>query len=292
MNKKFLSFLLTLNEKLPKFLTSNLNSLQNDLAKISKTSFEVYLGLLTFTVLVAGITTFSVSLIIIVSFLSLLQALIVSILLGICAGLISVGSFYLYANLKIYSTARKIDVNLPLISNFMAVLANSGMPPERILRSLGNVGDEFGVGEEIRRAVGDVELLGKDLKGALRNASARSSSSKFASLLNGVISTAHVGGDLDAFLREKANVYMKARRLSMKNFLENLNSIAEVYVSFMIALPLTLIIMLSVMSFLGGGVAVFGNLDPYILLMILTFIITPAGVCILLLTVDSLTPPR
>ncbi|WNZ29365.1 MAG: type II secretion system F family protein [Candidatus Bathyarchaeota archaeon] len=292
MNKKFLSFLLTLTEKLPKFLTSNLNSLQNDLAKISKTSFEVYLGLLTFTVLVAGITTFSVSLIIIVSFLSLLQALIVSILLGICAGLISVGSFYLYANLKIYSTARKIDVNLPLISNFMAVLANSGMPPERILRSLGNVGDEFGVGEEIRRAVGDVELLGKDLKGALRNASARSSSSKFASLLNGVISTAHVGGDLDAFLREKANVYMKARRLSMKNFLENLNSIAEVYVSFMIALPLTLIIMLSVMSFIGGGVAVFGNLDPYILLMILTFIITPAGVCILLLTVDSLTPPR
>ncbi len=53
----------------------------------------------------------------------------------------------------------------------MAVLASSGMPPERIFRSLANVGDEFGVGEEIRRAIADVELMGLDLNDALKKAS-------------------------------------------------------------------------------------------------------------------------
>ncbi|MFA5365203.1 MAG: type II secretion system F family protein [Candidatus Bathyarchaeia archaeon] len=268
------------------------SGLKTNLAKVSRVSFEVYLGLLVFSFLVVSAATFVVSAVVFSFSMPVVQTLGVAFLLAVVTGLGSVGVFYLLSIIQISSRARKIDANLPLVANFMAVLANSGMPPERILRSLGNVGDEFGVGEEVRRAVGDVELMGLDLKGALRNAAARSSSGKFASLLNGVITTSHMGGDLDAYLREKANTYKKARRLSMKSFLESLNSVAEVYVSFMVALPLALIIMLSVMSFIGGGVSIFGGLDPYVLLMLITFLVTPAGVGILLLLVDSLTPPR
>lgn len=249
--------------------------------------------MLAFTLLVVSAGTFAVSAVIFSFILpSLVQAIVGAFLLTVVADLATFGIFYLISVTMISSRARKIDANLPLVANFMAVLANSGMPPERILRALGNVGDDFGVGEEVRRAVGDVELMGLDFKGALRNAASRSSSSKFASLLNGVITTSHMGGNLDAYLREKANVYKKARRISMKSFLENLNSVAEVYVSFMVALPLALIIMLSVMSFIGGDVSIFGTLDPYILLMLITFLVIPAGVAILLLLVDSLTPPR
>jgi hypothetical protein len=79
---------------------------------------------------------------------------------------------------------------------------------------------------------------------------------------------------------------------SMKSFLDSLAGMAEVYVSFMIALPLVLVVMLSVMSFLGGGAAMFGGLDPQTVLMLMTFLVTPAGVGIMLLLVDSLTPPR
>lgn len=287
-----MSLLLKLSNRVPHSIVTRFGGLQKSLAKVSRVSFEVYLGLLAFILLVASVATFAVSAVALSFILPMVQAIGCAFILAVLAGLGSVGAFYFLAVIKISSRARKIDANLPLVANFMAVLANSGMPPERILRSLGNVGDEFGVGEEVRRAVGDVELMGMDLKGALRNASARSSSSKFASLLNGVITTSHMGGDLDAFLREKANVYKKARRLSMKSFVENLNNVAEVYVSFMVALPLALIIMLSVMSFIGGGVSMFGNLDPQVLLMLITFLVMPAGVGILLLLVDSLTPPR
>jgi len=287
-----LSMFLKLADMVPQRIVSRFGGLKTDLAKVGKISFEVYLGLLVFTLAIAGIVTFVVSFFVLSFFLSLFQVVIGALLLSVLAGFVSVGAFYLFAVISISSRARKIDSNLPLIANFMSVLANSGMPPERILRSLGNVGDEFGVGEEARRAVGDVELMGMDVNSALRNAAVRSSSRKFASLLNGVITTSHMGGNLAEFLREKANIYKKTRRLIMKNFVENLSGIAEVYVSIMIALPLALVIMLSVMSFIGGGASMFGNLDPYVILMILTFIATPAGVGILLLMVDSLTPPR
>jgi flagellar protein FlaJ len=185
-----------------------------------------------------------------------------------------------------------MDANLPLTANFMAVLASAGMPPERIFRSLANVGDEFSIGEEIRRIIADIELLGLDLNAALKNGSLRSASRKFGAMLDGIVTTSHMGGDLASFLREESEKYKKVRVASMKSYLESLGGMAEVYVSFMIALPLALVVMLSIMSFLGGGASMIGNLDPQVILILVTFVITPAGVGILLLLIDSMTPPR
>ncbi len=198
----------------------------------------------------------------------------------------------MYPLLEISSRTRKIDANLPLTANFMAVLASAGMPPERIFRSLVNVGDEFCVGEEVRRIIADIELLGLDLNSALKSGALRSASAKFGALLDGVVTTSHMGGDLAAYLREESEKYKKIRVASMKSYLESLGGMAEVYVSIMIALPLSLVVMLSIMSFLGGGASLFGNIDPQVLLLLVAFVITPAGVCLLLLMVDSMTPPR
>ncbi|MGD0643643.1 MAG: type II secretion system F family protein [Candidatus Bathyarchaeia archaeon] len=174
----------------------------------------------------------------------------------------------------------------------MAVLASAGLPPERIFRSLANVGDEFSVGEEVRRIIADIELLGLDLNAALRSGALRSASRKFGSLLDGIVTTSHMGGDLASFLREESEKYKKVRVASMKSYLESLGGMAEVYVSFMIALPLALVVMLSIMSFLGGGASMLGNINPEVILLLLAFVITPAGCAVLLLMIDSMTPPR
>jgi hypothetical protein len=73
--------------------------------------------------------------------------------------------------------------------------------------------------------------------------------------------------------------------------LDNLAVIAETYVTFMVAAPLALIVMLSVMAFMGGG-AMIGNLDPGLILNLLTFVIMPSGVAILILAVDNMSPQR
>jgi flagellar protein FlaJ len=198
----------------------------------------------------------------------------------------------MYPYLSISNKTRKIDANLPLIANFMAVLASAGIPPERIFRSLAKVGDEFGVGQEVRRIIGDIELLGFDLNTALQRGALRSASRKFGSMLDGVVTTSHMGGDLAAYLREESDKHKKARVASMKSFVEGLGGIAEVYVSVLIALPLALVVMLSIMSFLGGGASMLGGIPPQSLLLLVTFVITPVGVAVLLVIVDSMTPPR
>ena len=267
--------------------------MQDNLCKAAvKITFQAYLGLMAFSTILAVVLGFGVSLVILTITLPLVPALVFSIIAAMIAGIVAFGVCYVYPVLAISSKVRKIDSNLPLTANFMAVLASSGMPPERIFRSLANVGDEFGVGNEIRRAIADTELMGLDLNDALKRASVRSASRKFGSMLDGIVTTSHMGGDLASFLRDESEKAKKLRVTSMKSFLDSLAGMAEVYVSFMIALPLVLVVMLSVMSFLGGGVSMFGGLDPQAVLMLMTFIITPAGVGIMLLMVDSMTPPR
>jgi flagellar protein FlaJ len=101
-----------------------------------------------------------------------------------------------------------------------------------------------------------------------------------------------MGGDLASYLRDESEKFTKLRTTSMKSFLETLATMAEAYVSFMIALPLVLVVMLSIMSFLGGTADMLAGLDPTVLLMVVTFLITPAGVGVMILLVDTLTPPR
>ena len=118
--------------------------------------------------MLAAVLGFGVSLLIFSIRLPFVPAFIFSIIAAMIAGISVFGFCYVYPVLTISSKVRKIDANLPLTANFMAVLASSGMPPERIFRSLANVGDEFGVGEEMRRAIADTELMGLDLNDALK----------------------------------------------------------------------------------------------------------------------------
>jgi flagellar protein FlaJ len=277
MNKQLLSLFLKLSGYIPKSLVSKLGQLQENLAKASiKMTFEAYMGLSAFASGLTGIVCFALIFVISSFSLPILSALAFGLLLGVVSTLIAAATCYVYPYFAISSRARKIDANLPLTANFLSVLASSGMPPERIFRSLANVGDEFGV----------------DLDGALKNSAKRSASRKFGALLDGVVTTSHMGGDLAGYLRDESDKFKKARMSAMKSFLESLGGMAEVYVSFMIALPLALVVMLSIMSFLGGGAAMMGGIDPQVALTLLTFIVTPAGVGIMLLLVDSMTPPR
>jgi archaeal flagellar protein FlaJ len=293
MNKQLLSIFLTIGNIIPKSLIAKLGPLQENLAKASLgMTFEVYLGLSVLASALTGLISFVLIFMISSLVMLVFSALGFAILLAIVVTLIGALTCYVYPSFAISTKARKIDANLPLTANFMAVLASSGMPPERIFRSLANVGDEFGVGDEMRRTIADIELMGIDLNGALKNGAKRSSSRKFAALLDGIVTTSHMGGDLAGYLRDESDKFKKARMASMKSFLESLGGMAEVYVSFMIALPLALVVMLSIMSFLGGGAEMMGGIDPQVALTLLTFLITPAGVGIMLLLVDSMTPPR
>jgi archaeal flagellar protein FlaJ len=288
-----LALFLRFSDLVPEYLTKELTSMRENLSKAAvKITYQAYLGLMAFATIIATVLCFVLSLLILSSKLPFIPAFIFSLIGAMVAGIIVFTACYAYPVMTISSKVKKIDANLPLTANFMAVLASSGMPPERIFRSLANVGDEFGVGEEMRRAIADTELMGLDLKDALKRASVRSCSRKFGAMLDGIITTSHMGGDLSSYLRDEAEKAKKLRVTSMRSFLDSLAGMAEVYVSFMIALPLVLVVMLSVMSFLGGSAGMLAGMDPQAVLLMMAFVVTPAGVGVMLLMVDSMTPPR
>jgi flagellar protein FlaJ len=267
--------------------------LRSNLIKASmKTSYQAFIGITVFTFILTSVTTLILALPLILRFnLQLVPTLLLSVLIGIGMGLSAVAVCYAYPLLVISSRARSIDANLPLIANFMAVLASAGMPPESIFNSLAKVSHEFAVEKEIANVIRDIKLMGVDLHTALKNASEYAPSTKFGTMLDGIATTAHMGGDLAGYLRDQADKFKRERMTNLRQFLDNLSVIAEAYVTFLVAAPLMLIVMLSVLSFLQGEVTII-SLDPKILLNVLAFIIIPVGISLMILAVDYLNPKR
>ena len=293
MNSQLGELSLRVAHVLPRSVLSKFSGLRLKLAKASiKTGFEVYVGLVLFVCVVSGIVAFAFSLFLLSQLgFALLTGVLLSLLVGGAVGLFSVGIGYLYPVLSAYSRGNKIDANLPFIAHFMAVLASSGMTPESVFRSLARVGKEYSVRKEVMGLIGEIELLGADLHTSLKRVSEVSPSRKFGNLLNGIITTSHMGGDLAEYLNQEAKRFKELRMGKNKRFLENLGVIAEVYVVFLVAAPLMLIIMLSVMSYIGGPLSL-GSLNPNELLNLLTFVLIPIGIFFLILMVDYITPLR
>ena len=294
MNSFLIRFFVTISRLFPTGLFFRMEKFRGNLAKAGiRLSFETYFGITAFITILSSIASSIVSYLLFpVLFASPFHnQLILPTLIGALAGGLSIVICYAYPIIVYTSRSRRIEANLPFIANFMSVLATSGMPPENIIKSLARVAEEFDADREMRGLIADIELMGADLNEALRNASERSPSKKFASLLNGVMATSHIGGDMAAYLRDQANKYKNERMLSMKVFIDNLSVIAEIYVTFMVAAPIMLIVMLSVMSFLGAGIMM-GSIDPKLIMNLLSFVIIPFGIAIMIIVVDSMAPPR
>ena len=83
---------------------------------------------------------------------------------------------------------------------------------------------------------------------------------------------------------------MKAKKLALKRFSDSLGVLAEFYVTLMVAGSLIFVIMLAVMSMLGGGGL--GSLDTRLLLQLLTYLGLPIGSVIFLVVIDMISPKR
>jgi flagellar protein FlaJ len=293
MNSKLSKISLKIYQIIPKTIAEKLSSIQNYLSKASiKISFTVYIGLMVFCSIVTGLTVFAISILFLtLAQFQIAQAIGTALLAGAMASLISFGIAYVFPSYIASTRGSAVDSNLPEVANFMSVLASSGMPPEAIFHSLARVSAEFNIQKEASTLIGEVEIGGMDLNTALKRASERSPSNQFAEMLDGIITTTHMGGDLATYLRGEADKFKRTKMSKMKRFLDNLAVIAEAYVTFMVAAPLALIVMLSVMAFIGGG-ASFGGFQADAILNLMTFVLMPAGIMVMILSVDSMNPQK
>lgn len=188
-------------------------------------------------------------------------------------------------DLRAAARARDIDAKLPYALNYIATMAAAGITPERIFETLARQRIYGEVANEAAWISRDMRLLGKDVVGALTAAIDRSPSIKFQDLLQGAISALTSGGDLKQYFLGKSEQFTYENRQEQRNFLATLAVLAESFVTVVVAAPLFLLVLLSVMATFGASAA--GSLG---LGYVLIFVLLPLAQAAFVMAIKFVTP--
>ncbi|HVL88382.1 MAG TPA: type II secretion system F family protein [Candidatus Thermoplasmatota archaeon] len=161
------------------------------------------------------------------------------------------GIGYAWPRILAGERAAKTDIALPGALNYMAVMANSGMTPDRMVASLSRQPIYDEAADEARWIATEVRWLGKDLTTALSDAVPRTASARLADVWQGMRATIQSGADLRTYLLSKAEQMHRDMASLQRRNLESLGVLAESFLVVAVAAPIFLIIMLTVMGSSG-----------------------------------------
>ncbi len=185
---------------------------------------------------------------------------------------------------KASSRARDINKHIGSAMSFISALASADVNIDVIFSELAKQPIYGEVQKEAEWITRDTTLLGVDILTAIRNAAARTPSTKFQDFLQGVVTTATSGGHLKPYFLLKAEQYEKEEKLNTKQEMETLGLFAETFVTVVVAFPLFLVVIMAIMSVVSGGGSqatsvVFGVTLPFnvLLLYVVVLLMIPAS---------------
>lgn len=177
-----------------------------------------------------------------------------SIALAWIAFFATYAGFYKYPGIKAWELRGRIDMNVPYAIGYISSMASIGVIPYDIFKRLSEREETYGdVSKELKLLVRDVELLGFDFITALKTLAATTPSENMQAFLQGASTTALSGGEMGSYFINTSREYMEERRKKYESFIETLSLFAEFYTIGMVAAPLLLVVILSIMVFLGGA---------------------------------------
>lgn len=180
---------------------------------------------------------------------------VILILAGIVIAFFSVFfSFYFLPQIKAWERRGKIEELLPYAIGYISSMASIGVIPYEIFKKLSGMGENYGeVSNEAKQIVRDVELLGFDFITALRNLATVTASPQMRSFMQGAVTTTLSGGEMGSYFINAAKMYMEERRRKYGDFITMLGLFAELYVVGLVAGPLLIVVVMSIMCFLGSA---------------------------------------
>ena len=191
--------------------------------------------------------------------------------------------FLLYPAFVAGNRKRNIDATLPYAINYVTAMSTAGIPPAEIFRQLGSSTIYGESATEARFISLEIDLFGRDLTDALRIVSSTTPSFRMKEFLQGSMGCISSGSNLTEYFRGKAEQYALENRQTQKLFLDTLGLIAESYVTAMVAGPLFLIILQSIMSILSRQ-------SQPIFLYIIIYLIIPFGSIGFVILISAMTP--
>jgi len=160
---------------------------------------------------------------------------------------------YAAPGMRAKARSNNIDKRISFSMSFIAAMASADVNVDVIFKELARQPIYGEIQKEAQWITRDIDLMGVDVLTALSDAAARTPSEKFQDFLQGVVTTSRSGGKMKPFFLMKADQYAKDRRIEEKQLIETLGVLAESFVTVVVAAPLFLIVMISLMATVGGG---------------------------------------
>jgi len=166
------------------------------------------------------------------------------------------------------SRGKNIDRHLPYATNFINTMSVAGISPAEIFEALSTIELYGEVQKEAKKITTEISMMGVDTITALKNAIHISPSDKFKEFVQGMLGVIQSGSELGPYFNRCVEKYMINDLIDRKRNLESLAVMAESFVVTVIAFPLFLVIIISIMGMTSGGIS-------YEFMFILAFLILP-----------------
>ena len=225
--------------------------------------------------------------------LSLFELFTVMLLSCLTVGIASGGGAYWlrwwYPSYVADNRSRRIEATLPLTVAFVHALSRSGMDFPKVIRIVAAHGETYGdAADEFDVAVRNMDTFGMDVISALQTMGRRTASPQLREFTENLVSVLQSGHSISEFLEQQYHEYQEEAEAQQENMLELLSTLAEAYVTVLVAGPLFLITILVVI-----GISVSETITP---LQALIYIILPFGnlafIIYLSMVTDAINPGR
>ena len=229
--------------------------------------YKEYYSMVFMNIILGFISSFATSSVIYLIFANQITAFLILIISSIVP--LSMGLYYLsLPSAKSKNRGKNIDRYLPYATNFINTMSLAGISPAEIFETLSTVKLYGDIQKEAQKITTEIELMGIDTITALKNAIHISPSEKFKEFIQGMIGVIQSGSELGPYFNRCVEKYMNSDLFERRRNLESLAIMAEAFVVTVIAFPLFLVIIFSIMGLTSGGIS-------FDFLFILAFLILP-----------------
>lgn len=242
---------------------SSLEIIKNNLPKANmKIAFRTYVSMMfLFTLFVYFGSLVTVILAMQIIHLSLLLAIAYILFVPITIAIISILLFAFYPIQKSSTRRKSIEANLPFVLTHMGAIAESGIPPYVIFRLISQF-EEYGeISKEMGKIVRNIDTFGIDPLTAVKEVAEKCPSDDFKEILMGFVTTTESGGSVKVFLKSAGTQALFEWRIKRQKFVEQLSAYAEFYTGILIAAPLFIIALFSVLNQIQPNISGYNILD-------------------------------
>jgi flagellar protein FlaJ len=162
---------------------------------------------------------------------------------------------------KVMSRAKNMEANVPFVLIHMGAIAESGVPPYVMFKLISEFKEYGEVAKEMEKIVRNIEAFGMDPLSAVKEVAKRCPSDSLKQVLHGIVTTTESGGDLKLYLKTAGEQALFEWRTRRQRFAEQLSAYAEFYTGILIAAPLFIIALFSVMSMIQPTIAGYSILE-------------------------------